>query len=384
MWNRLLRRRNNWKNLKPMPRIIISGGGTGGHVFPAIAIADALREFSPGANILFVGANGKIEMKKVPAAGYNIKGITIAGFQRGQILKNLLLPFKLLAGMFAAWRIVATFRPDIAVGVGGYASGPVLKICSFMGIPYVLQEQNSFAGVTNRMLAGGAAMICVAYDGMERYFPSAKIMFTGNPVRKGLVSSKYSKEEALARFDLKPAKNTVLIFGGSLGAKSINEAVVSAQDALTEMTDTNVIWQTGPGHYEGLKASEVSKLRNVRVMPFIEDMDAAYAAADVVVCRAGALTISELALLQKACILVPSPYVAEDHQTNNAKALTSRNAAVLVDDKKLATEFIPALTSLLNDETKRRVLAENIAHFARPDAATRIAGEILSILKTTP
>ena len=367
-----------------MPRIIISGGGTGGHVFPAIAIADALREVSPGANILFVGANGKIEMKKVPAAGYAIKGITIAGFQRGQILKNILLPFKLVAGMAVAWRIVASFRPDIAVGVGGYASGPVLKICSYMGIPYVLQEQNSFAGVTNRMLAAGAAKICVAYDGMDRYFPSAKIMFTGNPVRKGLVASKYSQEEALARFDLKPAKNTVLIFGGSLGARSINEAVVSAYDTLAAMTDTNVIWQTGPGHYEGLKASEVSKLSHVRVMPFIEDMDAAYAAADVVVCRAGALTISELAVLRKACILVPSPYVAEDHQTNNAKALTSRNAAVFVEDRQLATDFIPVLMSLLNDEEKRRLLAENIAHFARPDAATRIAGEILSILKSRP
>jgi UDP-N-acetylglucosamine--N-acetylmuramyl-(pentapeptide) pyrophosphoryl-undecaprenol N-acetylglucosamine transferase len=248
----------------------------------------------------------------------------------------------------------------------------------------VLQEQNSFAGVTNRMLAAGATKICVAYDGMERYFPSAKIMFTGNPVRKGLVASKYSQEEALARFDLKPAKNTVLIFGGSLGAKSINEAVVSAYDTLAAMTDTNVIWQTGPGHYEGLKASEVSKLSHVRVLPFIEDMDAAYAAADVVVCRAGALTISELAVLRKACILVPSPYVAEDHQTNNAKALTSRNAAVLVEDRQLTTEFIPALKSLLNDEEKRRLLAENIAHFARPDAATRIAGEILSILKSRP
>jgi UDP-N-acetylglucosamine--N-acetylmuramyl-(pentapeptide) pyrophosphoryl-undecaprenol N-acetylglucosamine transferase len=365
-----------------MPRIIISGGGTGGHVFPAIAIADALREMSPEANILFVGAKGKIEMSKVPAAGYPIKGITIAGFQRGQLLKNLLLPFKLLSGMISAWRIVTSFKPDIAVGVGGYASGPVLKICSFMGIPYVLQEQNSFAGVTNRMLAAGASLICVAYDGMERFFPSDKIKFTGNPVRKGLVHSKYTRQEALEKFGLPPAKHTVLIFGGSLGARSINEAMLGAHSELATMTDTNIIWQTGPNHYEGLKDTASSRLSHVRILPFIEDMDAAYAAADVVVCRAGALTISELSVLRKAGILVPSPYVAEDHQTNNARALSSRKAAVLVEDRNVGKEFVPALAALLQNEEERHALEENIAHFARPDAARHIAGEILSILKT--
>lgn len=365
-----------------MPRIIISGGGTGGHVFPAIAIADALREISPEVNILVVGAKGKIEMTEVPAAGYSIKGITIAGFQRGQFFKNILLPFKLLSGMVAAWRIVASFKPDIAVGVGGYASGPVLKMCSFMGIPYVLQEQNSFAGVTNRMLAAGAALICVAYDGMERFFPSDKIKFTGNPVRKSLVHAKYTRLEALEKFGLPPAKHTVLVFGGSLGAKSINAALISAHSELATMKDTHIIWQTGPSHYEKLKDSALSKLQHVRILPFIEDMDAAYAAADVVVCRAGALTISELSVLHKASILVPSPNVAEDHQTNNARALSSRKAAVLVEDRNVGKEFVPALAALLQNEEERHALEENIAHFARPDAARHIASEILSIIHT--
>ena len=362
-----------------MPRVIISGGGTGGHVFPAIAIADAIKAAAPDTEILFVGANGKIEMEKVPKAGYKIEGLNITGFQRKLTLRNLSFPFKLAASMLKAVMIVRKFRPDVAVGVGGYASGPVLKIANTFGIPTVLQEQNSFAGVTNRILASKANAVCVAYDGLERFFPKDKIIFTGNPVRKDILDKKINAEQAKQSLGLNQNKKTVLIFGGSLGARTINEAVLANADALLGMKDVNIIWQVGKIYFEEYKNCRLSGQKDIKIIPFIEDMDIAYSAADIVVCRAGALTISELAILGKAAILIPSPNVAEDHQTVNAMSLVNKGAAVLIRDVEAKEKLVTEIESLLRDEVRKSGLESNIKYFARPEAAKQIAAEILKI-----
>ena len=362
-----------------MPRVIISGGGTGGHVFPAIAIADAIKAAAPDTEILFVGANGKIEMEKVPKAGYKIEGLNITGFQRKLTLRNLSFPFKLATSMLKAVMIVKKFRPDVAVGVGGYASGPVLKIANTFGIPTVLQEQNSFAGVTNRILASKANAVCVAYDGLERFFPKDKIIFTGNPVRKDILDKKINAEQAKQSLGLNQNKKTVLIFGGSLGARTINEAVLANADALLGMKDVNIIWQVGKIYFEEYKNCRLSGQKDIKIIPFIEDMDMAYSAADIVVCRAGALTISELAILGKAAILIPSPNVAEDHQTVNAMSLVNKGAAVLIRDVEAKEKLVTEIESLLSDEVRKSGLESNIKYFARPEAAKQIAAEILKI-----
>lgn len=362
-----------------MPRVIISGGGTGGHVFPAIAIADAIKAAAPDTEILFVGANGKIEMEKVPKAGYKIEGLNITGFQRKLTLRNLSFPFKLAASMLKAVMIVKKFKPDVAVGVGGYASGPVLKIANTFGIPTVLQEQNSFAGVTNRILASKANAVCVAYDGLERFFPKDKIIFTGNPVRKDILDKKINAEQAKQSLGLNQNKKTVLIFGGSLGARTINEAVLANADALLGMKDVNIIWQVGKIYFEEYKNCRLSGQKDIKIIPFIEDMDMAYSAADIVVCRAGALTISELAILGKAAILIPSPNVAEDHQTVNAMSLVNKGAAVLIRDVEAKEKLVTEIESLLSDEVRKSGLESNIKYFARPEAAKQIAAEILKI-----
>ena len=362
-----------------MPRVIISGGGTGGHVFPAIAIADAIKAAAPDTEILFVGANGKIEMEKVPKAGYKIEGLNITGFQRKLTLRNLSFPFKLAASMLKAVMIVRKFRPDVAVGVGGYASGPVLKIANTFGIPTVLQEQNSFAGVTNRILASKANAVCVAYDGLERFFPKDKIIFTGNPVRKDILDKKINAEQAKQSLGLNQNKKTVLIFGGSLGARTINEAVLANADALLGMKDVNIIWQVGKIYFDEYKNCRLSGQKDIKIIPFIEDMDIAYSAADIVVCRAGALTISELAILGKAAVLIPSPNVAEDHQTVNAMSLVNKGAAVLIRDVEAKEKLVTEIESLLRDEVRKSGLESNIKYFARPEAAKQIAAEILKI-----
>ncbi|NUO01725.1 MAG: undecaprenyldiphospho-muramoylpentapeptide beta-N-acetylglucosaminyltransferase [Saprospiraceae bacterium] len=363
-----------------MAKIIISGGGTGGHVFPAIAIADAIKKMRPDTEILFVGAKGKIEMEKVPKAGYPIEGLWISGFHRKLTLKNLLFPLKLLTSLWKARRIVARFKPDAAVGVGGYASGPLLRAATSRGIPALLQEQNSFAGVTNRILAAKAEKICVAYDHMERYFPAGKIVLTGNPVRSDLANLQATAAEGLKYFDLAAGKKTIFVFGGSLGARSINEAMAANAALLQRQPEIQVLWQVGSLYYETYKDCETARLPNVRLRPFIDRMDLAYAMADLVICRAGALTISELCLVGKASLLIPSPNVAEDHQTKNAQALVEKEAALLLRDRDAKELIVAQALQLLNNEPQLEKLKQNIRRLARPDAADRIAEEVLKLI----
>ena len=360
-------------------RVIISGGGTGGHVFPAIAIADAIKKQEPEANILFVGAEGKLEMEKVPKAGYSIVGLPIRGFHRKLTFRNLMFPFKLLSSMMKARKVIRDFKPDVAVGVGGYASGPVLYVASSKKIPTLVQEQNSYAGVTNKLLAKKVNKICVAYDGMDKFFPKEKILFTGNPVRREIFENDITTSGAKAKLRLVGNKKTILIFGGSLGARALNESIEAGAKLLSEHSEINFIWQVGKLYYEEYKISEVAKLPNVTVLPFIEDMASAYKAADLVVCRAGALTISELSLVVKAAILVPSPNVAEDHQTKNAMALVEKGAAMMVRDSEGKEKLVKTMLELINDEAKCVELRNNIEHFGRPDAAKIIAQEVLKI-----
>lgn len=363
-----------------MPRIIISGGGTGGHVFPAIAIADAIKALAPDTTFMFVGANGRIEMDRVPQAGYEIEGLDIVGFQRRWTWKNLLFPFKLGASLIKALSIVRKVNPDVAIGVGGYASGPVLKIANSLGIKTVLQEQNSYAGVTNRLLAAKASLICVAYDGMDKFFPTDKIKFTGNPIRQDLLTNQMDAGQARQKLGLDASRKTVLVFGGSLGARTINEAIAAHSDEIAKWSDVNLYWQVGKVYYDQYKDHALSKLPFIKIVPFIEDMNIAYSAADIVVGRAGALTISELSALNKASILVPSPNVAEDHQTVNAKALVDRNASLMVLDSEAKDKLVPALYELVNNKEKVALLSENIKHFARKDAARDIAKHVLDLI----
>lgn len=361
-------------------RVIISGGGTGGHIFPAISIANALKEIDPSTEILFVGAQGKMEMEKVPAAGYKIVGLPVAGFHRQlnlrNVARNLLFPFRLAGSLMKAGSIISDFKPDVCVGVGGYASGPVLYRGAGKGVKCLIQEQNSFPGVTNKILAKRAERICVAYPGMERFFPARKIVMTGNPVRQSLLAT-VDKAAAAAEFGLDPAKKTILVIGGSLGARSVNNGILSSLSKLGD--DVQLLWQTGKFYFERVNSQLTEQPRaNVKAMAFIMDMNKAYGLADIVVSRAGASSISELALLGKASILVPSPNVSEDHQTKNARALETEGAAVMVADADTAT-LVDEAQRLLADEAKVASLGENIKRFARPDAAADIAKEVIRI-----
>jgi UDP-N-acetylglucosamine--N-acetylmuramyl-(pentapeptide) pyrophosphoryl-undecaprenol N-acetylglucosamine transferase len=367
--------------MKQNPKIIISGGGTGGHIFPAISIANALKTKLPKAEILFVGAEGRMEMERVPAAGYNIVGLPIMGFDRKNLLKNISVIFHLLRSLLKAKKVIQNFKPDIAVGVGGYASGPTLRAANWAKIPTVLQEQNSYAGVTNKLLAKKAARICVAYEGMERFFPKENIVLTGNPVRQDLTLTEDKKNEAYQFFGFSPNKKTLLIVGGSLGARTINQSVINYLKELSEST-IQVIWQTGKFYIENAnKATEPFISPNLVVTDFVSRMDLAYAIADLVISRAGASSISELCLLKKPVILVPSPNVSEDHQTHNALALASNDAALMITDADARKQLIPVALDLINNEEKLNDLAINIEKLAQKDSANRIADEIIKLIK---
>ena len=360
-------------------RIIISGGGTGGHIFPAVSIANAITELRPDAKILFVGAEGRMEMQRVPDAGYEIIGLPIAGFDRKRLWKNVAVLVKLARSQWKARNIIRQFRPQVAVGVGGYASGPTLKMAGMMGVPTLIQEQNSYAGVTNKLLAQKARRICVAYDGMEKFFPANKIIMTGNPVRQNLLAEKPEREQAIRSFGLNPEKKTILILGGSLGARTINNTLIAGLQLIRRTTDVQFIWQTGKIYHqqvtEAVKAA--GEIPNLFVTDFIKDMAAAYAAADLVISRAGAGSISEFCLLNKPVILVPSPNVAEDHQTKNTLALTTRDAALYVKDADAVRTLIPRALNAVADDALLANLSKNIKSLALPDAAKIIAQEVV-------
>lgn len=361
-------------------RVIISGGGTGGHIFPAISIANTLRKRFPDVEILFVGAEDRMEMEKVPAAGYRIVGLPVSGFDRAHLLSNIKVLRRLFRSLRIAKKTIREFRPDIAVGVGGYASGPTLWMAASQGIPTLIQEQNSYAGVTNKLLARKASKICVAYDGMERFFPAEKIVVTGNPVREDLEEASDRKDEALAFFGLSPEKKTLLVVGGSLGARTINRSIQGGLDKLFA-SDVQVIWQTGRHYHD----EAIRHLKAYRGMPvwcsdFITRMDYAYSAADLVISRAGASSISELCLLKKPVVLVPSPNVAEDHQTKNALALADKNAAIMIADKDAEQELVATALATIRDDARLSEMARNISTLAHHRSADRIADEILKII----
>ncbi len=364
------------------PRVIVSGGGTGGHIFPAISIADAIRKRWPESDILFVGAEDRMEMGRVPAAGYPIEGLPVAGFDRKRPLKNIPVMVKLLRSLRRARAIVNDFKPDVAVGVGGYASGPTLKAAAAKGVPTLIQEQNSYAGVTNRMLAKQANTICVAYEGMEKFFPKEKIVLTGNPCRQDLVISDENRRKGYTFFGLDPDKKTILMVGGSLGARTLNESIVKAFPLLLGNPDVQVIWQCGKYYYDKMQQlqTEGKIPGNVRLLDFVTRMDYAYSVADLVISRAGAGSISEFSLLKKVVILVPSPNVAEDHQTMNARALVDREAAVMVTDHLAPDTLYETALGLLRDDERRQRLSENIARMARHDSAEQIVDEIEKLL----
>ena len=360
-------------------RVIISGGGTGGHIFPAVSIANAIKAQRPDAKILFVGAIGRMEMQRVPAAGYEIKGLPICGFDRKNLLKNIKVLYKIWKSQRMAKQIIREFKPQVAVGVGGYASGPTLNKAAAMGIPCLIQEQNSYAGVTNKLLAKKAEKICVAYEGMERFFPAEKIILTGNPVRQALLDATISREEAIKDQALDPAKKTILLVGGSLGARTINESVLQHLD-LVRSSNVQFIWQTGKYYSaEIAKRLQGMEIPNLKVTDFITDMGAAYRAADLVISRAGASSISEFCLIGKPVILVPSPNVAEDHQTKNALALSTKDAAIYVKDSEAPSTLLELAVKTVNDEARLKSLSENILKLALPDSAKIIADEVIRL-----
>lgn len=361
-------------------RVIISGGGTGGHVFPAIAIANQLKVLDPSIQIQFVGATGKIEMTKVPKAGYKITGLPIRGIQRKLILKNLSVPFRLVASLWKAYRLINSFRPHIAVGVGGYASFPTLEMANRKGIPTLIQEQNSYAGVANRLLRRKASLFCVAYEGLEKVFPKDKIIQTGNPVRLDLMNSSDSAEVAKKHFGLKAERKTILIMGGSLGARTLNDAMAANTALIAEYPEVQWLWQAGSLYVEEFKNSETAQLGNVKMQAFIDRMDLAYKMADLVICRAGALTVSEICLLGKASILVPSPNVAEDHQTKNAMALVNKGAAEVIKDKVANTEMVKAGLNLIKDQSALSKLSAEALELGKPNATRDIAQYILKLI----
>ncbi len=361
-------------------RIIISGGGTGGHVFPAIAIGNSLKKLYPETELLFVGAKGRLEMEKVPAAGYPIEGLWISGFQRRISWKNLVFPVKLLASLIKSGRILKRFRPDAAVGVGGYASGPLLYMAARRGLPVLIQEQNSYPGVTNRLLSDRANRVCVAYDGLERWFDHRKIIKTGNPVREGITALVLEKTEAVRQFGLDPSKPVLLVLGGSLGSRTINESIKAGLESLFR-EGLQIIWQCGRLYAEEYRGLISSYAGQVALRPFITEMDVAYSAADLIVARAGAITISELCLVGKPVILVPSPNVAEDHQTKNAMALVEQHAAWMIPDREARGTLANMVLKLAKDRDEQLQLSENIRKLAIPDAADRIAREVIRLIE---
>lgn len=375
------------------PHIIISGGGTGGHIFPAVSIANAIRELCPEAEILFVGAEGRMEMQRVPDAGYRIIGLPVAGFDRQHLWKNFAVIIKLLRSQWKARKIIKEFRPQVAVGVGGYASGPTLKTAGMMGIPTLIQEQNSYAGVTNKLLAQKADRICVAYEGMEKFFPAEKILLTGNPVRQTLLNDPITREEAAHLFSLDPSRKTILILGGSLGARTINQTLTTGLAQIKAHPEVQFIWQTGKIYIEQVKAAitaftgeavrntRVGSLPNLYVTDFIKNMNSAYTLADLVISRAGAGSISEFCLLGKPVILVPSPNVAEDHQTKNALALVNKDAALYVKDAEAQEKLLDTALATVADDEQLKQLSQNISKLALPDSARIIAQEVLKLIK---
>jgi len=361
-------------------KFIISGGGTGGHIFPAISIANALKKRLPDAEILFVGALGRMEMERVPAAGYPIEGLPISGLDRKNKLRNVNVLWNLLFSLVLARRIIRRFKPDVVIGVGGYASAPTLRAASALDVPTVLQEQNSYAGVTNKLLAKKAKRICVAYEGMEKFFPKDKIVLTGNPVRQDLFSIAQKTKEAFQFFGLDPKKKTILVVGGSLGARTINQSIIGGLESLAK-ADVQVIWQTGKFYIDNArKATESFASPNLLVTDFVTRMDLAYSIADLVVSRAGASSISELCLLAKPVILVPSPNVAEDHQTQNALALVRKDAAVMIRDVDAKEHLVAKALELINNEAELKKLSENILKLAEKNSADRIADEVIRLI----
>lgn len=358
-------------------KVIISGGGTGGHIFPAIAIANALKAINSNTEILFVGAKGKIEMGKVPKAGYPIKGLWISGLQRKLTLKNLLFPVKLISSLINSIKIIGQFKPDVAVGVGGYASGPLLQAAAWSKVPCLIQEQNSYPGITNKLLAKQVDKICVVYDNLGKFFDPAKIIITGNPVRQDIVQLSGTKQEALAHFDLSDKKKTLFITGGSLGARGINHGIAAHLNTLIE-NDVQLIWQTGKYYIDWAKNLVKGKEAQIKVTAFVNRMDLAYIAADAIVSRAGG-TISELCIVGKPVVLMPSPNVTEDHQTANAMNLVTKNAAIMVKDKNAAEELGNAMQTVLFNEEQRQQLSNNIKKLAITNAASRIAKEVIKL-----
>lgn len=361
-------------------KVIISGGGTGGHIFPAIAIANALCQIDPETEILFVGAKGKMEMEKVPAAGYKIVGLDIQGFQRKDMVKNLLLPYRVVKSLWQSVSVIQKFKPDVVVGVGGYASAPLLYVASLLKVPSLIQEQNSYAGLTNKFLGKRVQKVCVAFEGMQQFFPLNKISLTGNPIREDsvLIDGKY--EEAMAHFNLSSNKKTILITGGSLGAATLNSSVLASLKQI-QAANIQVIWQTGKYYYESIKEQfeKTTKYNSIKIVEFLNRMDLAYAAADVIISRAGAGTIAELCAVKKPVILVPSPNVTDDHQSKNAKALIDKQAAILVADKYAEIELIEVAIKLLNNQGEMEMLSKNIAQLSYPKADKQIALEVIKL-----
>ncbi|WP_026977053.1 undecaprenyldiphospho-muramoylpentapeptide beta-N-acetylglucosaminyltransferase [Flavobacterium tegetincola] len=359
-------------------KFILSGGGTGGHIYPAIAIANELKLRFPDADILFVGASNKMEMQKVPQSGYPIKGLWIAGIQRKFTFDNALFPIKLLDSLLKSRTIIRQFKPDVVIGTGGFASGPLLRVAGFAGIPTVLQEQNSFPGITNKWLSKKASKICVAYENLEKFFPKNKIVLTGNPVRQDLTGFKEKREEAIAFYKLNPNKKTVLVLGGSLGARRINQLIAKE---LVNFSSQNVqlIWQCGKLYHD--EYSHFNEKEDVQVLSFIERMDLAYAAADVIISRAGASSVSELCLVGKPTLFIPSPNVAEDHQTKNANAIVDKEGALIIKESELDTQFTTAINAILNDDELQKKLSENMLKLAKPNATKDIVDEIEKLIK---
>lgn len=360
------------------PRFIISGGGTGGHIYPAVAIANELKAQFPDAEFLFVGAQDKMEMQKVPQAGYSIEGLWIAGLQRKLTLQNALFPIKLASSLLKSFRIVKRFKPDVVIGTGGFASGAVLKVASMLGIPTVIQEQNSFPGITNKLLAKKANKICVAYENLERFFPKEKMMLTGNPVRQDLIEVGSKKAEALTYFNLDASKKTLLVLGGSLGARRINQLIEKELDFLLSQ-NIQIIWQCGKLYFNDYE--KYNSRENVQVLAFIDRMDLVYAAADVVISRSGASSVSELCIVGKPTIFIPSPNVAEDHQTKNAKAIVDKNGALLIKESELEGQFETVFSDLISNAAKQIELSQNIKKLALPNATKTIVEEIKKLIK---
>ena len=358
-------------------KFIFSGGGTGGHIYPAIAIANELKSRFPDAEFLFVGAKDKMEMQKVPQAGYKIIGLWIAGLQRRLTFDNTLFPVKLISSLLKSRTIISKFKPDVVIGTGGFASGPLLQMAGLAGVPTVIQEQNSYPGITNKLLSKKANKICVAYENLERFFPKEKMILTGNPVRQDLIDIASKREKALQHFNLDPAKKTLLVLGGSLGARKINE-LIAKEILLFSAHNTQVIWQCGKLYYDQYKRFEENE--NIQVHAFIDRMDLVYAAADVVISRAGASSVSELCIVGKPVIFIPSPNVAEDHQTKNAQAVVDKNGAFLIKESELDSQFSLVFESVLNDEAKQKMLSENIKKLAMPEATRQIVDEIVKLI----